>query len=83
MVEFREHKGMLADSMATVVEIKDKADLIEYIKKMLSKWNFNLIIDDETVKVEFYAYDKRINWNAYVITLKGYGVLGFTNGNLI
>jgi hypothetical protein len=34
-MRFREHRGGLAESMATVVELKDGAALYEYLRKIL------------------------------------------------
>ena len=79
---FRPHRGLLADAMAEVEEIKTLPDMVEKIKRDLEPYAHNYVINENTVKVEPYGYDDRINWDTYIVTLKDYGVIGFTNGNL-
>lgn len=79
MTKFREHRGSLAESMKTVQEVKDKEELIEYLKKYLSYWDFK---DSFNLKVKPYWKDKRINWDTHIVTIEGFGVVGFTDGPL-
>ena len=79
MVQFREHRRTLIDSMETVIEVKDKQELVGIIKDSLSKYGHDLDINMQTVEIKPYGFDKRINWDTHIVTLKGYGVLGFTD----
>jgi len=83
MTLFRPQKRTLAEAMGEVEEINSLNELIEKIKTDLSIFKHSFSISSNTVHVEFYCYDKRINWNTYIVTLDGYGVIGFTNGPLI
>lgn len=84
-LKFREHRGGLAESMATVIEVPDRAALVAHVKKMLAPFYFGGDIE-AGLNVEPYGcsglplLDLRIGWQTYIVTLKGYGVLGFTDG---
>lgn len=80
MTKIREHRGSLSDAMETVFEVEDFAGLVEHMKRSLQP--FGMIVVPEKVKVEQYAWDGRIGWDTYIVTLTGYGVWGFTNGPL-
>lgn len=77
---FRPHKGSLEDSMKEVVEMESYDDLLQKVIDDLVVYDHDLNIDKYTLEVEKYTYDGRIGWNAYIVTLLGYGVIGFTNG---
>lgn len=77
---FRDHKGSLADSMATVYYVRDRQHFIEIMRERLAPWQRE--VPDDGVKIEPYVEDKRIGWDSHIVTLDGYGVLGFTNGPL-
>ncbi len=89
MTRFREHRGGLADSMETMVELTTMEELKSHVKKLL--WQFdvpanNLRFDD--IQVKPYGChcwpDERIGWaETWVVTMPGYGVLGFTDGEPI
>ena len=77
-MKFREHRGMLDDSMKTVVDVADRAALVSLLQTQLQLCGF--AFNDEDLKIEPYGYDKRIDWNTHIVTIKGYGVIGFTDG---
>ena len=79
MVKFREHRGSLVEAMNTVINVQNKKDLIEIIKDQLSPYSHGLDINNETVEIKPCGFDDRIKWNTHILTLKGYGVLGFTD----
>lgn len=80
MVQFREHRGALADSLATARPIKDRAALIEDVRAALAP--FGLLATDAAVTVRPYCFDERTGWDTHIVSLDGYGVLGFTDGPL-
>ena len=82
-MRFRQHRGLLEDSMKTQVMIKNWDELIGYIKGLLWEWPSAPPVTDETLHVKLYLDrgDARIGWaQTYIVTLEGYGVLGFTDG---
>lgn len=74
-VLFREHRRFLSDAMLTVIEVSSLDD----IKNKM----FPSGAPDGTIKIDKYTYDNRIKWDTYIVTISGYGVLGFTNGPII
>jgi hypothetical protein len=87
-MKFREHRGTLEDSMKTIVELPDRAALIAHCRKLLAPYGFEF--QNSWLHVEPYAWfdsekphwDARIKWHTYIVTLDGYGVLGFTDGRV-
>ena len=82
-MRFREHRGQLDDSMATLVTVRDRQELVEHCKKVLEPYNeWNLFheikFDQLEIKEYFMQPDKRIGWeHTYLVTIPGYGVMGF------
>lgn len=74
--KFREHRGSLDDSMKTVVPCFTYDGLLKYVRGMLYQW----YVEVPSLQVEHYHYDERIGWDNWIVTLKGYGVVGFTDG---
>lgn len=77
-MKFREHRGALADSMATCVEIADRTALIEHLYR-----NFSAPLPFYAITISPYDEepDRRIDWPCtYIVMLKGFGVIGFTDG---
>jgi hypothetical protein len=79
-VKFREHRGGLSESMATVIDVADRRALVAYVARQLEPFYFTPAEVDAGLAVEPYMYDSRIGWDTHIVTLKRYGVLGFTDG---
>lgn len=79
MFLFREHRGGLAESLKTQVKLADRAALIAHIENVLRPCSF--LVSDSVIDIAFYANDRRMpEWEeTFIVTLQGYGVLGFTN----
>jgi hypothetical protein len=80
MTKVREHRGGLAESMQTVREVKDRAELLAIIQEEARR--FQLDVKPEQLHVEPYGRDDRIGWDTYLITIDGYGVWGMADGPL-
>lgn len=80
MIRFREHRGGLAESMATLVELEDRDALVAYVQKLLRPFTD---VRPEQVEVKPYSgADPRIGWaRTLVVTVEGYGVIGFADGS--
>jgi len=78
MFIFREHRGSLAESMATIVKLETKKELIDYIRVLLDPFMFDF--NDDDLKIERYGFDERIGWDTQIVTIEKYGVVGFING---
>lgn len=79
-MKFREHRGNLADSMATAVEVASFDELLAHIRKLAEPWPTFPPVTAWTVHVARYSgIDSRTGWDTHIITLDAYGVLGFTD----
>jgi len=77
-VNFRWHRGGLAESMETVVDFDGTREgLVVLLKLDALPWFPALA--PEHVKVERYTYDDRIGWDTHIVTVGGTAV-GFTDG---
>lgn len=79
MTLFRPHRGSLADSMAEVIEVADRAALVSHLA--------GGVFPSLLLKIEpYYGYDERIGWHTYIVIDRladGTAcVAGFTNGPL-
>jgi hypothetical protein len=74
MVLFREHRGSLEESMATVTELESWTALVEYVIALVKPYR-ETTKDD--VLLKWYGYDERVNWNTTLVLVKDYGVVGF------
>lgn len=87
-MRFREHRGSLADSMETVVSFDQGRDaLIRYCQLLLKPYGYEF--DSSQFHVEPYGSpdgrafrDSRVDppWDTHLVTIDGYGVMGFTDG---
>ena len=84
MFLFRPHRRLLAEAMEEVVELEDKNALVSHIKYIWGHFpNHGYDINLDTIKVQKYGFDARINWDTYIVTYeKGEHthVEGFTDG---
>lgn len=76
MVKFRWRRGSLADSLATEVEVKNIAALAELVRPVVRT---SVVESNISVNPYTYRLGKAVLW---VVYLRGYGVLGFTDGAL-
>lgn len=73
-VLFRPQRGSLDAAMAEVREV-GMPDLVAYAVEITGQ-------DKPQLTVKPYARDERIDWDTYLVTVEGFGVLGYTNGAL-
>jgi hypothetical protein len=77
-MKFREHRGTLAESMATVVEVVSIDELLAHLGPIVAP----VPLTAERLYIAHYAIDPRIGWDTYIVCITGYGVAGFLNGPL-
>ena len=82
MALFRPHRGALDVAMAESSVVNSKQDVIDKVTSEVRKFDDHILIDESTVNIKYYGEDGRINWSAWIVTLQGAGVVGFTNANL-
>jgi hypothetical protein len=78
---FREHRGGLSESLETQVRLTDRTSLVAHVSRMLDPFGFRYGDRAKPLKVEYYGkHNRSTNWKeTWIVTLPGYGVLGFTN----
>ena len=75
-MKFREHRGTLAESMTTEVELQDRPALVEHLAQMLKPWGWDELPDSHVTLVEYYP-DSRIGWHQQsLVIVKRYGIAG-------
>ncbi len=78
-VKFRPHRCSIEDSMKEVREVSSFDDIIKILEEdELPNENIKI----EKIQVIPYCFDQRINWDTFIVFIYGYGVIGFTNGDL-
>lgn len=78
MFKYRDHRGMLDESMDTEQEFDCKKDFINYLQKIVNKYGMDNL-DCNKITIEPYGFDDRIGWDTYIVFLGGWGVFGFTD----
>jgi hypothetical protein len=76
-MKVREHRGSLNDSLATTFEVTSREELVDQIN---SRFLLHVMYSD--IGFTHQGMDKRIGWDSYLITVKGYGVFGYADGQL-
>jgi hypothetical protein len=81
-VLYRPHRGSLNDSLTEVVEVNNFAQLVRHMRREVESWYpKDKLPTVENTKLEPYAYDPRIGWDTYLVTVDGQA-WGYTNGIL-
>jgi hypothetical protein len=60
-MKYRDHRSTLSESMGTIQEFNSIDELRNYLTKV-----FNWGIIDQ-IKIKHYCYDRRINWDTYLV----------------
>lgn len=71
---FRFHRGGFAESMATVVEVSSKCELIDVINKT----NTSMVVSDVTFS--HYGVDDRCGWDTFYVCNQDGHCIGMSNG---
>jgi hypothetical protein len=74
MINFREHRGSLGDSMRTAIVLDNREEVVAHIANLLRPY---CVIKSEDVSFKPYGYDPRIDWQTLIVSVKDYGVVGF------
>lgn len=79
-MKFRQHRGGFDESMATYVDLADRAALLDHMRKLLAPYPTAPPVTEETVEIKpYYGIDKRNGWDTHIVILKDYGPFGFTD----
>ena len=80
MNRFYWHRGSLEESVNTAVSVNDFEDLYQVIKKYLL--DFGIPLNKHDIDIKFYCFDDRIKEKRYIVTVAGYGIVGWVNKDL-
>jgi hypothetical protein len=67
-MKYRPHRGSLADAMAAVVELPDRAALIAHLAAEMQTIGY--VVENADVRVKPYCFDQRTGWDTYVVLLR-------------
>jgi hypothetical protein len=82
VMKYRDHRGLLADSLDTTVEIPaTKEALIAHLNAISSSGPKLTNPDSVTVEKYGHGIDKRCGWDTHIVAVYGCAV-GFTDGPL-
>lgn len=84
MIQLREHRGGLEDSMQTLVLVADRDELVRYCLNVLDMWVINPPFTAKDVHiVEYSPYaDHRIGWKrTSLVLIDKWGVFGMTDAD--
>lgn len=80
-MKIRIHAGGLAESMTTLTELPPTKEAIaQYLREVWGGLSYGVY--PENIRVEPYGFDKRIEWDTYVVFLEGHAV-AFTDGPIL
>lgn len=78
MTKFRFHRGTLEESLKTEIEMKNKSDLCDLIMK-----TFQSAYSEESLIIQYYGFDNRLNKDIYSVRIYGLGLVGFLDSELV
>lgn len=76
-MRMRENRPTIEDSMATMLEIEGRTELVGHIRAKLGL--SGAVVTDDMVHVSHYGFDERIDWDEYIVVVEKFGVFGFTD----
>ncbi len=81
-MRFIEYRQPPHEMEKTQAEVSDRAALVAHCKQQLSEWH----LQDSDFTVSSYGQEwrdpplgKAREWITHIVTIKGYGVIGFTD----
>jgi hypothetical protein len=83
MVRFRERRDRVDESLQTIVELKDRAALVDHCRRLIESEGTPV----STLTVSIIPYDltpdAQTGWECtYLVMAYGYGPIGYTDGPL-
>lgn len=76
--KYRNHSGeTVYEAVAKAITFDNKGQLVRYLKNRYEDSGF--VNDNTVIDIEPYGYDRRIDWDTYIVTADGRAV-GYTNG---
>ena len=76
-IKYRDHRGSLSDSMETEQTFETADALFAYLRTEVVKLGFGA--EEGEFTCASHGLDNRIDWDCHLISLTGFGPLGFTD----
>ena len=64
---YRPHCGTLSNAMLHVKEFSTLKEMLEYIVSETEEFRGKHAFDIEDIFIRYYGYDKRIDWETYIV----------------
>lgn len=81
-MKLRRHRGSYDESMATVVEIEPtRSALLQAIVESEEGLETESLTES-MISVDHYGFESKSGWDAHLVTVRGWGIYGFTDGPL-
>jgi hypothetical protein len=74
-MKFRPHRELLDEAMAEVVELEPTLACLRKRVADTHDW----LPEGWTLEIRPYGYDERVGWHTNIVSIRGYGVVGFTD----
>ena len=80
-LKYRDHRGSLAESMETLIEVSNTDEIINHLNEFYKQFGETVA----EIKFNHVGFDERINWDTYNVLYrlegqKDFTVAGMTNG---
>ena len=73
-MKYRDHRGNLLDSMATVQEVNSVEEIKQHLNKFFNQFGKSV----GEIKFEYVCYDERVGWDTYFVLQRLEGEEDFT-----
>lgn len=78
-MKIRMHRRSLTDAMLTT-------EIIDPTKQAIVEWvwrNYRFQTKVDHISCTPHGYDNRINWDTYIVSVDGFGVVGFADQGIV
>lgn len=76
MFKLRLHAGGLTESLATAREIAATKEALAVEASLFT----GRVVAPREIDVKHVCFDPRTRWDTHIVTIEGFGVLGYTDG---
>ena len=81
-MKLRQHRGGFSESMATVVEIEPTRSTLLQAIRASDMIGLPESITEDHLRVIPTGIDTRNRWDTHIVTIKDWGIYGYTDGPL-
>ncbi len=78
MARFRERLNSATAEISTIREFSGGSELLAIVREILAPWG--VPVKDASLSATPHNPNDRLGWNQHIVHIKGYGVIGYTDG---